>query len=132
MHQRSRQPWRRLVVAGLALALVGGIQLAGGLPATATGTAYKNCTQGLSVTGKSSQALGGQTASPTSPNPKLGCGQARVQVRYRVYPGSPTYSSPWQAAAGIVTHHPGGTVVGASHDCGYKAWGFSGGWPFTT
>jgi hypothetical protein len=114
------------------LALVVGLQIVGSGTATATGTSYKNCTQGLTVTGKSSQALGGQTASPTNPNPKLGCGTARVQVRYKAYPGGPTYTTVWKSAEGIVTHHPGGTVLGALHDCGYKAWGFSGGWPFGT
>jgi hypothetical protein len=123
---------RRLLAPGSALALIVGIQVLGSLPATATGTSYKNCAQGLSVTGKSSQALGGQTASPTNPNPKLGCGDARVQVRYQAYPGSPTYTSGWHAASGIVTFHPGGTILGALHDCGYKAGAFSGGWPFTT
>ncbi|MFB2597081.1 hypothetical protein ACEXQE_04735 [Herbiconiux sp. P17] len=132
MRQREAHLGRRLLALGSALALVIGIQVIGSNSATATGTSYKNCTQGLSVTGKSSQPLGGQTASPTSSNPKLGCAKAKVQVRYQAYPGSPTYLTTWQAADGIVTYHPGGTIIGALHDCGYKAWGFSGGWPFTT
>ncbi|MFB2584575.1 hypothetical protein [Herbiconiux liukaitaii] len=123
---------RRLLVVGCALAMVVGLHIVGGGTATATGTKYKSCTYNLTVTGKSSQALGGQTASPTNPNPELGCGNARVQVRYKAHPGSPIYTSAWQEAPGIVTHHPGGTIVGASHNCGVKAWGYSGGWPFTT
>ncbi|MFB2597086.1 hypothetical protein ACEXQE_04760 [Herbiconiux sp. P17] len=132
MRQPDGHLGRRLLALGSALALIVGIQVIGSTSATATGTSYKNCTQGLSVTGKSSQALGGQTASPTSSNPKLGCANARVQVRYQAYPGSPTYTSDWKSAPGIVTYHPGGTILGAAHDCEYKAWGFSGGWPFTT
>ena len=123
---------RRLLAALSAVALLIGIQIVGATSATATGSTYKSCTQNLTVTGKSSQAVGGQTASPTSSNPKLGCGNARVQVRYQSYPGSPAYTSAWKSAPGIVTYHPGGSILGASHDCGYKAWAYSGGWPFTT
>jgi hypothetical protein len=132
MRHEPRRIGTRLLAALFAVALCVGIQVVSGTSATATGTSYKGCTQNLTVTGKSSQALGGQTASPTNPNPNLGCGNARVQVRYQAYRGSPTYTSGWQSASGIVTYHPGGTIVGASHDCGYKAWGYSGGWPFTT
>ena len=132
MRRNEGRNRRRVLAAMSALGLLAVIQFIGGTSAMATGSSYKSCTQNLTVTGKSSQAVGGQTASPTNPNPELGCGNARVQVRYRAYPGSSTYTSAWKSAPGIVTYHPGGTILGASHDCGYKAWGFSGGWPFTT
>ena len=132
MRRNEERRGRRLLAAIAALGLLAGIHVVGDTSAMATGSKYKNCTQNLTVTGKSSQAVGGQTGSPTNPNPNLGCGNARVQVRYQSYPGSPTYTSAWKSAPGIVTYHPGGTILGASHDCGYKAWGYSGGWPFAT
>jgi hypothetical protein len=49
-----------------------------------------------------------------------------------VYTGSPTYYTGWRIAAGIVTYHPGNIIVGANHDSGYKAPGYSNLFPFST
>lgn len=99
--------------------------------AQALGTAYQNCAQSLTVTGKSSSS-GGSTSAPTNSNPDLGCGVAKVRVAYQTYPGSPTYYTSWKSASGIVSYNPGNTVVGAQHDCGYKAPAYSGSFPFLT
>lgn len=93
---------------------------------------YKNCAQNLTVMGKSSQSIGGQTASPTNSNPALGCGDAKVRVIWQAHPGAPIYYTGWYVASGIVTYNPGSTILGANHDCGYKAPTYAGGFPFTT
>lgn len=108
------------------------IQFVGTTAATANGNAYKSCTQNFTVTGKSSQSVGGQTASPTDPNPDLGCGSAKVRVFYQTYTGSPVYYTGWYTASGIVTHNPGNTILGANHDFGYKSFAYANNFPFTT
>lgn len=130
--QQKRQGRRRALALGAVLAMVFATQAVVVTVASANGNSYKSCTSGLSVTGKSSQSLGGQTAAPTNSNPNLGCGSAKVRTMYRTYAGSPTYYTGWSTAAGIVTNNPGNTILGANHDCTYKAPGYAGGFPFTT
>lgn len=126
---RGRQ---RVLAFGAVFAFVVASQAMVVTSASANGTKYKNCASSLSVTGKSSQSLGGQTAAPTNPDPDLGCGSAKVRTFYRTYFGSPTYYTGWSTASGIVTNNPGNTILGANHDCTYKAPAYTSGFPFST
>lgn len=81
-----------------------------------------------------SSSSGGATTAETPPpsGPAGDCGNSGVRAFYRLYSGSPIYSTAWKYGSNYASIDPGNIIIGGKHAVTASTYDVTGRWEFGT